>query len=1178
MSVGVCDSKGVSMLGGGIDPSNLHLKKELTQIRKAARVLRDPGTSSLGSSRSLTKHHYVHHQKNGHTCSSDHLLKVESSNSFSKGDAGSDKGNPNGKEKGRSVFLYNWRNQKSEGERSRQIGKDDDVENGKDEGSFSTREESLDLENSTNVRNVGGNDSKSDGYLSDMYSSAMLKRLGSNFRPTSSRRIKKKSKSSYSSGGSRRYREKLRLKTLLSKYTKGGGLGKDELLSYVQQSDDTEEVCYSEDLTTDSALSPLLVRLMNKGLRRKEEDSISCSTQALSTSSCNRYAIRNPSSVESWDATTGSLNDADDEVDDQLDFSGRQGCGIPCYWSKRSTPKSRYGSSCSPSLSGSLRRKGSTMFRGSQSMSQRRHHSLSLGSYQRKLSSKTTAQSLIPLLGNDRGGLSMRSGNSDDELSTNFSELDLEALSRLDGRRWSSSCRSQEGLDLVALHEECSPENMRSLSNKYRPMFFEELIGQNIVVQSLKSAISRGRITPVYLFQGPRGNGKTSTARIFAAALNCLSTKEIKPCGVCGECIDLVGGKSRYLEEVDCSNKKGLYQLKSLLKKILVVQPFELPHYKVFVINQCHLLPSKTWLAFLRLLDKQLRQTVFILITTDIDNVPRAVLARCQKHHFNKLSNGDIVARLRKICIDERLDFESSALELIASNAYNSLGDAETMLDQLSLFGKRITKSLVNELIGVVSDEKLLDLLELAMSSNATETIIRARELMDSGADPIALISQFVTLIVDIIAGNYTKHNDSSFGGRTLTERELDRLKHALVLLSEAEKHLRVSSERSTWFTATLLQLCSLSSPDRSRSLSSRRQSSKATEEDHMSVREIFNEKLGSPTSNSMSKENQAALIPKSDQGQFIDGKELNFSCDGTATLSCKDSKMLNDIWLQCIEKCHSKMLRQLLLSYGKLVSISEMKGGIVAHIAFYDSNIKTRAEGFLSSITNSFEVVLQCNAEVKVILLHDFLGDKLMEESSMNPENKSTRSNKSRGYSSEFIESVAGNANGSTSQDSKSGVPLRRIESIIHEQRLETAWLQATEKGTPRSISHLKPERNQVLPQDHPNEMEPICSLEDELNLEVKVVKTTDGIAHQKDQIVKKIDRCPISPSLMHSKDNMYESGSGAGGCSGMFCWNNRRAQRRAEGTQGSSTRARVPKGGRFSLFGDCAKSRSRR
>ncbi|KAK3016025.1 hypothetical protein RJ639_007344 [Escallonia herrerae] len=137
--------------------------------------------------------------------------------------------------------------------------------------------------------------------------------------------------------------------------------------------------------------------------------------------------------------------------------------------------------------------------------------------------------------GDGQGGSSFATGQSDDELSTNYGGLDLEALSRLDGRRWSSSCRSQEGLELVAVNrdgeEESMTESIRTLSQKYRPMFFEELIGQNIVVQSLMNAILRGRVASLYLFQGPRGTGKTSTARVLAAALNCLASNKTKLCG-----------------------------------------------------------------------------------------------------------------------------------------------------------------------------------------------------------------------------------------------------------------------------------------------------------------------------------------------------------------------------------------------------------------------------------------------------------------------------------------------------------------------------------------------------------------------------------------------------------------------------------------------------------------------
>lgn len=215
-----------------------------------------------------------------------------------------------------------------------------------------------------------------------------------------------------------------------------------------------------------------------------------------------------------------------------------------------------------------------------------------------------------------------------------------------------------------------------------------------------------------------------------------------------------------------------------------------------------------------------------------------------------------------------------------------------------------------------------------------------------------------------------------------MTERELDRLKHALTLLSEAEKHLRVSSERSTWFTATLLQLGSVSSPDRTQSTSSRHQSSKATEEDHISMpreaiapkqrtdAQFAPEKSGSPTSfqvaahcNSTGEEKQVARISKPNQSQFIDGEELTVSHDdctsGTITLTCMDSKILINIWLQCIEKCHSKTLRQLLHSYGKLVSISKMKGKVTIQKNGHIEN-HTSAFPFLSSPalwTNSLKV-----------------------------------------------------------------------------------------------------------------------------------------------------------------------------------------------------------------------------
>ncbi|KZV47382.1 protein STICHEL-like [Dorcoceras hygrometricum] len=1197
--------------GGGIDPGCLDLKKELSQIRKGARVSRDPGTSSswhspMNSVRSLGKHHYAHHYKNAHDDASaipdswQTPLHVKSNSNCGSRDDSVSRGNVNVREKGRKVFLYNW-SSKSESE------KDGDPENENDEEAYSSHEESVDLECSNHESKLVGNHSKSYAYLSDGYDSSIFKCKDANLVPSIRHTTKKSKRSKQYSKTWLRSNGRLQKQILLSGCCVNNmvenltdvGLKKDGLVSLEYHSDDTEDECYS-----------FLARSSMKQFHGKEEDSTSHSTPALSTSSYYDYGFKDSSAIMPHNPTMG--DDLADEADDQMDFSVQQRCGIPCYWSKKLTRKTRvgYGSSYPPSISETLRRKGSTILCGSQRSYQRRHQT-SMASNKRRLSSRTTAKFVVSLLSNsgeDRGN-----EHSGHESSSNFGELDLEASNRLDGKRWSSSCRSRDKFEHVApnsaISRKESPQTAINLCQKYRPTLFEDLIGQNIVVQSLMSAISRGRIAPIYLFQGPHGTGKTSSARIFATALNCLATNDFKPCGICRECVDSISGKISDLFEVDGSDKKGIETVENLLRNLLREPRSNLVKYKVFVVDDCHLLPSKTWLSLHRILEKPLQRVVIILVTTDIDNVHHTMLSRCQRFTFNKVSICDIIARLRKIADDENLDVESDVFELIASNADGSPRDAETMLDQLTLFGKRITTSMVNKLIGAVPDERLLNLLELAMTSNATETVKRARELMNSGHDPVVLTSRMATLVVDIIAGHFLdidpKNNDSFFAGRNLSEGELDTLKHVLTILSESEKHLRVSTERSTWFTATLLQLSSGPLLGQANSGGSRRQSFKTTEEDRIKMvggssaqkprtdEQFAHEKSGSELSFSISagqnttrKDDPISLVGAasgdSSANQFVNGEALvlsQYDCGNRKTaLRYMNLKVLADIWVLCIEKCHSQTLRQMLSSHGKLVCISEVKGGFVAYVAFQDSAIKTRAEGFLSSIAYLFEIVLQHNVEVEIILLPDSLGQKQIKKYIFAARNnnlgcsKRTESKLEELINSEYkvnqtrqFEAAKENDTSSTWSESKPLVPVQRMRSIIRDQRLETALSHATERGISEPVAHSKAETNHNLNQNylfHQNRSKltssenlPSQHWQNEFSYDITASKMNKERASDKDRTTKMIDGHPIAPSLLHStsfgsnigQENIaLKSGSLNAGFSGLFCWNSSQPLRR--------------------------------
>jgi DNA polymerase III subunit gamma/tau len=239
--------------------------------------------------------------------------------------------------------------------------------------------------------------------------------------------------------------------------------------------------------------------------------------------------------------------------------------------------------------------------------------------------------------------------------------------------------------------------SLNILNQKYKPRSFNELVGQRVVEQSLTSAISKGVIAPVYLFHGPGGTGKSSAARIFAAGLNCRSLNKPKPCGFCHECTLVLSGKSREVKEFEASKLNSKTKIVSLLRSASVV-PLKL-QYKVFIIDDCHNLEEEAWISLCTNLEFIPEYLVLIMVTSNLEKLPDGFVPKCQSSRFSKIDNSCIVSRLRFICMKEGFEFEEGALELLARRADGSLREAITVLDQLSLLGKRITRRNAYELV-----------------------------------------------------------------------------------------------------------------------------------------------------------------------------------------------------------------------------------------------------------------------------------------------------------------------------------------------------------------------------------------------------------------------------------------------------------------------------------------------
>ena len=358
-----------------------------------------------------------------------------------------------------------------------------------------------------------------------------------------------------------------------------------------------------------------------------------------------------------------------------------------------------------------------------------------------------------------------------------------------------------------------------ALHLKYRPQTLAELAGQPLIQTALTNAICQQQIAPAYLFAGPRGTGKTSTARILAKSLNCLESKRptANPCGRCQSCQSIDRGSSLDVSEIDAASHNGVDDARQLIEHSNFAPAIS--RYRLFILDEVHCLSNQAFNALLKVIEEPPPRVAFILCTTEAHKVLPTVASRCQTFNFRALSLTTMVGHLRCVAEAEAIDISEEALSAICRTANGGLRDALQLLSQLGLLRERIVPAHVVEASGGIHPEQLAGLLAHLTTAQPIEVLQAARNLIDSGKTPQLILSSLLACYRDLLLVKSTPKCQQLIAG-TVSYRTLRQLANGLdfaaihqafTQLQKAESQLKASLNGATWLEVCLLNLM----PDR---------------------------------------------------------------------------------------------------------------------------------------------------------------------------------------------------------------------------------------------------------------------------------------------------------------------------------------------------------------------------
>lgn len=468
------------------------------------------------------------------------------------------------------------------------------------------------------------------------------------------------------------------------------------------------------------------------------------------------------------------------------------------------------------------------------------------------------------------------------------------------------------------------------LFRKYRPQSFKDVIGQEFTVKALENAIKLNKIANAYLFCGPRGTGKTSSARIFAKSLNCMEGPTVTPCQKCRSCLDVTNASGLDVIEIDAATNRGIDDAKELINKVQYA-PMN-GKYKIFIIDEVHMLSKEAFNALLKTFEEPPKNVIFILATTEPHKVIETIVSRCQRFDFRRITIDDIVKRLREISDIEKINIDDEALYTIAKNVSGGMRDSLALLDQASVLGteKKITKETIEDLIGKITFDVLYNLIFDILSRDIEKAVQDVEKIYEKGSEPRNFIENFIEFLKNIILILSSKNDDEA---KNLTLIDIDNIKKVkneplfnqtkiikiLDKIVEYYKEIKISTNPYLWAELAVINVCSVDDkmPEKSVSVQKTKELPLVIKEVEIKEEEIKKETPKEEIREEIKEETKKTDIEEIKKEAPIETKE---EIKPSLTNENDPAK----IWIEILNKVESIPAKFFYSGVGKLVNISQ--------------------------------------------------------------------------------------------------------------------------------------------------------------------------------------------------------------------------------------------------------------